>query len=76
MDASEYQSIKEKEMEYARKRVEDVKNSTDKYIMYRDIRPIIDLKQMVESSVELYGDNVAFHVKDKVGGPYRGVTYK
>ncbi|HYE67593.1 MAG TPA: AMP-binding protein, partial [Anaerovoracaceae bacterium] len=76
MDASQYKEIKEKEMEYALKRVEDVKNSKDKYITYRDIRPIIDLKQMIETSVELYGDNVAFHVKDKVGGPYRGITYK
>lgn len=76
MDSSQYQAVKEKEMEYARKRVEDVRNSNDKYIMYRDIRPIIDLKQMIESSVDLYGDNVAFHVKDKVGGPYRGITYK
>ncbi|QOX65947.1 long-chain fatty acid--CoA ligase [Anoxybacterium hadale] len=63
-------------MEYAVKRVEDIKNSKDKYILYRDIRPIIDLKQMLESSVELYGDNIAFHVKDKVGGPYRGITYR
>jgi len=76
MDASQYKAIKEKEMEYALKRVEDVRNSKDKYIMYRDIRPIIDLKQMIESSVELFGDNIAFHVKDKVGGPYRGITYK
>ena len=76
MDDSQYKAIEEKEMEYAVKRVEDVKNSKDKYIMYRDIRPIIDLKQMLESSVELYGDNIAFHVKDKVGGPYRGITYK
>lgn len=76
MDASQYKAVKEKEMEYALKRVEDVKNSKDKYILYRDIRPIIDLKQMIESSVELYGDNIAFHVKDQVGGPYRGVTYK
>lgn len=76
MDASQYKEIKEKEMEYALKRVEDVKNSKDKYITYRDIRPIIDLKQMIESSVEMFGDNVAFHVKDKVGGPYRGITYK
>ena len=50
MDASQYKAVKEKEMEYALKRVEDVKNSKDKYIMYRDIRPIIDLKQMIESS--------------------------
>lgn len=75
MDESQYKAIKEKEMEYAVKRVEDVRNSQDKYVMYRDIRPIIDLKQMMESSVELYGDNVAFHVKDRVGGPYRGITF-
>jgi len=76
MDTSQYKEVKEKEMDYALKRVEDVKNSKDKYILYRDIRPIIDLKQMIESSVELYGDNIAFHVKDQVGGPYRGITYK
>lgn len=76
MDTSQYKAVKEKEWEYALKRVEDVKNSKDKYVLYRDIRPIVDLKQMLESSVELYGDNIAFHVKDKVGGPYRGVTYK
>lgn len=76
MEASQYKAVKDKEMEYALKRVEDVKSSKDKYVMYRDIRPIIDLKQMIESSVSLYGDNIAFHVKDKVGGPYRGITYK
>ncbi|MDD3169386.1 MAG: AMP-binding protein [Eubacteriales bacterium] len=76
MEASQYKTVKKKEMEYALKRVEDVKNSKDKYVIYKDIRPIIDLKQMIESSVELYGDNIAFHVKDKVGGPYRGITYK
>jgi long-chain acyl-CoA synthetase len=76
MDASQYKAVKEKEMEYALKRVEAIKNSKDKYVIYRDIRPIIDLKQMMESSVELYGDNIAFHVKDKVGGPYRGISYK
>lgn len=76
MEASQYKAIKEKEMEYAVKRVEDIKNSKDKYVLYKNIRPIVDLKQMIESSVELYGDNIAFHVKDKVGGPYRGITYK
>jgi len=76
MDANEYKAIKAKEMEYAVKRVDDIKNSKDKYVMYRDIRPIIDLKHMFESSVELYADHIAFHVKDKVGGPYRGITYK
>lgn len=76
MEDSQYKEVKEREMEYARKRVEDVKNSKDKYVMYRDIRPIVDLKHMIETSVELYADNIAFHVKDKVGGPYRGITYR
>jgi len=76
MEVSKYEAIKPQEMEYALKRVEGIQNSKDKYVMYKDIRPIIDLKHMMISSVELYGDNVAFHVKDKVGGPYRGVTYK
>jgi long-chain acyl-CoA synthetase len=76
MEVSKYEAIKPQEMEYALKRVEGIQNSKDKYVMYKDIRPIIDLKHMLISSVELYGDNVAFHVKDKVRGPYRGVTYK
>ena len=76
MDVSQYEALNQKEMEYALKRVEGIKNSTDKYVIYRDIRPIIDLKHMFLSSVEMFGNNVAFHVKDKAGGPYRGVTYK
>ncbi|MDD4565360.1 MAG: AMP-binding protein [Eubacteriales bacterium] len=76
MEVSKYEAIKPQEMEYALKRVAGVRNSTDKYVMYRDIRPIIDLKHMLISSVELYGNNIAFHVKDKVGAPYRGITFK
>ena len=76
MDSKQYEQLKPKEMEYAVSVVENVKNSKDKYVMYRDIRPIIDLKHMLQSSVELYGDNVAYHVKDKVGGPYREIYYR
>ena len=76
MGANEYKAKKEKEMIAAVERVEAIKNSKDKYVMYRDIRPIVDLKQMLESSVELYADRVAFQVKDQVGGPYRGIQYK
>jgi long-chain acyl-CoA synthetase len=62
-------------MEYALKRVEDIKKAR-KICHVQRYPAIIDLKQMIESSVELYGANIAFHVKDKVGGPYRGITYK
>lgn len=76
MEASQYQRMKLKEMESAVQRVEEVKNSKDPYVRYRDIRPITDLKQMMESSAQLYGSHIAFHVKDRVGGVYRGITYQ
>ncbi|WP_245570845.1 AMP-dependent synthetase/ligase [Anaerovorax odorimutans] len=78
MDISqeEYALLKEKEMEYAKEVVNKVKNSKDRNIMYKDIRPITDIKHMFETSVELYGNNTAFHVKDKEGGPYRSITFK
>ena len=76
MDHKEYEALKVKEWEYAVKRVEDVKNSKDPLIRYRDIRPIIDIKHMFETSVELYGDNTAFYTKDEHEGPYRKITYK
>lgn len=76
MNHNEYELIKKKEWEYAVKRVEDIKNSKDPLIRYRDIRPIIDIKHMLETSAEKYADNPAFYVKDKVGGPYRVITYK
>lgn len=76
MNTREYESIKPKEWEYAQARVEGIKNSKDPLVLYRDIRPIIDIKHMLETSVELYGDRPAFHVKDKPGTPYRSITYR
>jgi len=76
MDVNQYKAMKEKEMEYAVAKVESIKNSQDKFVRYKDVRPITDIKHMVETSVELYGDNIAFKVKDKPGAVYRGITYK
>ncbi len=76
MDHKKYEALKAKEWEYALARVEGVKTSKDPLIRYRDIRPIIDIKHMFETSVELYGDNTAFHSKDKPGEAYRKITYK
>ncbi len=76
MDHKEYEALKAKEWEYAVSRVEGIKNSKDPLIRYKDIRPIIDIKHMFETSVELYGDNTAFYTKDVPGGVYRQVTYK
>lgn len=76
MDHKEYEALKAKEWEYAVARVEGVKNSKDPLIRYRDIRPIMDIKHMFDTSVELYGDNTAFYSKDVPGGEYRQITYK
>lgn len=38
-------------------------------------REITDLKDMINSSVAMYGDRKAYLVKDRPGGPYRPVSY-
>lgn len=76
MDHKEYEAIKQKEWEAANARVEGVKTSPDPLVRYRDIRPIIDLKHMLETSVELYADRPAFYVKDTANTPYRAISYR
>ncbi|MBR5740259.1 MAG: AMP-binding protein, partial [Firmicutes bacterium] len=71
-----YQEIKAKERERAQALVDSIDSSDDKYIVYRHQRPITDIKNMLESSVELYGDNAAFHQRFVKGEPYRTVTYR
>ena len=72
----EYQEKKRMEMETAEKVVAALNHSDDKYVVYRTSRPIMDLKQMLESSVALYGDNVAFMQRFVKDEPFREITYK
>ncbi len=71
-----YQEIKENERKRAQALVDSIDQSDDKYIVYKHQRPITDIKQMFESSVELYGDNPAFHQRFVKGEPYQTVTYR
>ena len=71
--------IKEKkrqEMETAQKVVDALNHSDDKYVVYRTSRPITDLKHMLETSVELYSDNVAFMQKFEKSQPYTSITFR
>lgn len=43
---------------------------------FYDIRPITDLRDLVNSSAELYGDKEAYLVKDKPGGVYQNISYR
>lgn len=72
----EYKEKKQMEMKAAENAVAALNNSSDKYVVYRTSRPIMDLKQMLESSVELYGDNVAFMQRFVKDQPFQEITYK
>ena len=69
-------NINSEKMIWAQKVADDLKNSDDKYVVYRTSRPICDIKHMLLTSVELYGDNVAFMQKFAKDQPYTSITYK
>ncbi len=56
---------------------EKVLKSRNKYNLYKEgLRPIANLKHMLETSVELFPDNVAFWQKFKKGEPYMPITFR
>ena len=71
-----YEEIKKQELLWAEKVVSDLNNSTDKYVVYKTSRPITDIRHMLRTSTELYGDNVAFRQRFEKNEPYREITYK
>ena len=74
--ADEYKRMKRSDMAEAMAFYNLIQDAEDEHMKYRDSRPIMDLKHMFETSVETYGDNPAFWVKDTHESPYRAITYK
>lgn len=72
----DYKELKAMEMQRAQAVVEKLNTSSDPYVVYRTSRPITDLKHMLNTSVELYGDNVAFRQKFEKDKPFREITYR
>lgn len=72
----EYKALKEMEMRRAEAVVEALNTSNDKYVVYKTSRPITDLKHMLNTSVELYGDNVAFRQRFEKDKPFGEITYR
>jgi len=69
--------LKAAEKKRIRTHIQQLKNSTDPYIRYKEqLRPVTDLKDMLESSTALYGDQVAFMQKFDRNAPYSYITYK
>lgn len=64
------------QMKWAEGLVEKINADPRPFVKYKESRPIANLKHMLETSVELYGDHVAFMQKDGKDAPYRNITYK
>ncbi len=71
---AEYRQLKHSDMEQAIKRVREI-NASDRAV-YKETRPITDLKHMIATSAELYKERPAFLVKQSKGAPYTPVSYE
>ena len=72
----DYKELKASELKRAEAVVEALNTSKDPYVVYKTSRPITDLKHMLNTSVELYGDNVAFRQRFEKDKPFREITYR
>ena len=72
----DYKELKASELKRAEAVVEALNTSSDPYVVYKTSRPITDLKHMLNTSVELYGDNVAFRQRFEKDKPFREITYR
>jgi long-subunit acyl-CoA synthetase (AMP-forming) len=71
----EYRVLKQKDMEKAVAFAKEIQESKDPMVRYKDSRPIMDIKHMIETSAAIYKDRPAFHVKKTHGGEYEPITY-
>jgi len=72
----EYTVLKASEMRSAQEIVAAIQADNRPYVKYKDSRPITDIKHMIETSVQRYGDNTAFMEKESRDTPYQKITYK
>lgn len=75
LSKEEYSALKAADLQAAEEIVAQIKASTSPAVRYKESRPIMDIKHMIETSAELYGDHTAFYQKMEKGGPYKTVSY-
>ena len=63
-------------MEQAEATIAALNQSKDKYVVYKESRPITDLKQMLKTSTSMYADNTAFMQRFEKNQPYESITYR
>lgn len=62
--------------QWAEATVEKVNSVKRPYVKCKKSRPVTDLKNMLETSAELYGDNIAFLQKFEKNEPYTEIKYR
>ena len=62
--------------QWAEATVEKVNSDKRPYVKCKKSRPVTDLKNMLETSAELYGDNIAFLQKFEKNEPYTEINYR
>ncbi|MDR1272086.1 MAG: AMP-binding protein [Clostridiales Family XIII bacterium] len=72
----EYKQIVERDTKRAQENYDFIMASKDPALKYKQIRPIVNIKQMLETSVELYADRTAFLEKASSREYYKPKTYK
>lgn len=75
LSKEEYSALKAADLQAAEEIVAQIKASTSPAVRYKESRPIMDIKHMIETSAEIYGDHTAFYQKMEKGGPYKTVSY-
>lgn len=76
MTDEEYKSMKEAEMAEMQEYVDAINTSTDPTVMYKKGRACTDLKQMLESSAQIFGDKVLYHQIMPGDDQYTEFSYK
>ena len=75
MTEQEYLEMKTAEMEQAVAWIEEIKNNSDPRVVNKDIKPAIDLRQMLKSTVRDYGDKVMYHQIMKGEKEFSEITF-
>lgn len=68
--------IRKKQEKKARSKIKALTLNEYEGVAYNNVRPIPELKTMLETSADIYGNNVAIYQKFESKKPYVGITYK
>ncbi|ETJ99111.1 AMP-binding enzyme [Eubacterium nodatum ATCC 33099] len=68
--------IRKKQEKKARSKIKALTLNEYEGVAYNNVRPIPELKTMLETSADIYGNNVAIYQKFENKKPYVGIMYK